>query len=186
MGLARHTSGKVSIDHVAIAILRHGDHLVMVQEPARVTDRPYWVLPGGLVEPGELVTEGLIREVKEETGAQVTKIGRLAFISQIDRPALAEQCLAFVFEIADWEGTLESQDPDGKVSSAELVAEADAISRLEHNGGWVGVQEPLLAFLRGGTPAGAIWFYREGAENQCLVGSLPPSSLDEPAQSLSE
>jgi 8-oxo-dGTP diphosphatase len=173
----RHTSDATSIDYLALAILRHEDQIVMVQQHSP-TNQPYWVLPGGLVEAGELVRDALIREVKEEAGVQVKAIGRLAGLSQIDRPALAAQALAFVFEIAHWEGTLECQDPDGKVSSVELVTLADAISRLQQNGGWPGIQEPLLAYLRGEICAGAMWFYREGADGQRLVGSLPPAHND--------
>lgn len=42
--------------------------------------------PGGLVEAGELITDGLIHEVREEAGAQVTAVGRFVCCSQIDRP----------------------------------------------------------------------------------------------------
>ena len=111
----RHTSDGRSIDYLALAILRHDDKIVMVQQHAPDTHQPYWVLPGGLVEAGELVNDALIREVNEEAGVQVTAIGQLVALSQIDRPAYANQALTFVFEIAHWQGTLQCQDPDGKV-----------------------------------------------------------------------
>jgi len=37
----------------------------------RRTDNGEWCLPGGMVEPGETVAEGCVREVFEETGLQV-------------------------------------------------------------------------------------------------------------------
>lgn len=37
----------------------------------------FWELPGGGVEPGEEIKEGLTREFREETGLRVLKIGKL-------------------------------------------------------------------------------------------------------------
>jgi 8-oxo-dGTP diphosphatase len=171
----RHTSDSLHIDHCAIAILRQADQIVMVQQHTPDTHQPYWVLPGGLVEAGELVSDGLIREVKEESGVDVTAIGHLACLSQIDRPAHTAQTIAFIFEIGAWQGTLQPQDPDREVTYAELVPKAEAISRLQQNGGWPGIGDPLIAYLRGEVGSGAIWFYREAADRQQLMSMLPPS-----------
>jgi len=62
----RHTSDNVAIDHLAIAILRRDDCVVLVQQQTPGVPQPYWVLPGGLVESGELVVDALIREVQND------------------------------------------------------------------------------------------------------------------------
>jgi 8-oxo-dGTP diphosphatase len=167
-----HTSGTIAIDHVAIAILRRDDCMVLVQQQTPDIAQPYWVLPGGLVEAGELVVDALIREVQEEAGAHVTAIAQLVCLSQIDRPAQQMQTVAFIFEVGQWHGALQSNDPDAEAISAELVPCAEAISRLAANGGWPGIQEPLLAYLRGEARAGAVWFYREDLDGQSLVACV--------------
>ena len=171
----RHTSEGMQIDLLALAILRRADQIVMVQQLTPHDHQPYWVLPGGLVEAGELVTDALIREVQEEAGVQVTAIGALVGLSQIDRPTHTAQTLAFVFEVVQWHGTLQCQDPDAKVCGVELVRFAEAIHRLQRNGSWPGIQEPLLAYLRGEVLAGTMWFYREDREGQHRLGVLPPA-----------
>ena len=42
----------------------------------RRSDNGFWGLPGGGVEPGESVTEAIVREVREETGLEI-RPGRL-------------------------------------------------------------------------------------------------------------
>ncbi len=169
----RHTSGGMRVDHLVLAILRHDDCLVLVQQPGDPALPPYWVLPGGLVEAGELIVDALAREVREEAGARVTAVGPLVCPSQIDRPEHGLQTLAFIFEVAAWQGPLQSDDPDAEVLGVELVPIAEAIRRLEANGGWPGIQEPVLAYLRGETQAGGVWFFREGPGGQRLIAHLP-------------
>lgn len=169
----RHSSDGTVIDHVAIAILRKDDQIVLVQQRAPHGDQTYWVLPGGLVEPGELAVDALIREVQEEAGVQITAIAHLACCSQIDRPAHAAQTVVFVFEVAAWHGTLNVQDPDTEVLAVELVPFAEAIQRLQRNGGWPGIQAPLLAYLQETAHAGTMWYYREDSHGQHLVTSVP-------------
>ncbi len=166
-------SNGVAIDHIALAILRQGDSIVLVQQQIQQTGQTYWVVPGGLVEAGELITDALIREAREEAGAQVTTIAHLACCSQIDRPDHNAQTVAFIFEVETWHGTLSHQDPDGEVLGVELVPIDEAIQRLARNGGWQGIQTPLLAYLRGAAGAGTFWCYREDSSVQQLIASVP-------------
>jgi 8-oxo-dGTP pyrophosphatase MutT (NUDIX family) len=47
----RHTSDNTAIDHLAIAILRRDDCVVLVQQQTPGAAQPYWVLPGGWWNP---------------------------------------------------------------------------------------------------------------------------------------
>ncbi|MFF7543346.1 NUDIX domain-containing protein [Streptomyces canus] len=61
---------------VVAALLRRGNHIVLVQEQR--DGKEVWSIPGGGVERGELLTEALVREVKDETGLNLTAVGPLA------------------------------------------------------------------------------------------------------------
>ena len=159
------------INHIAVGILWQGDQFVLVQQQYLKDRPPFWVLPGGMVEPGELISEALVRELAEETGARVEAIGRLAYCMQIDHPARREQTIAYCFEIDGWSGTLQSADPDNEILSVALVPLRDAPQRLSSIP-WLAVREPLLSYLYGDCSAGTLWFYREIEGIQVLVSRI--------------
>ncbi len=50
-------------------VIDDNSHLLVVNERYRRNrDEPFWKMPGGLLEPGEHLRDGVIREVREETG----------------------------------------------------------------------------------------------------------------------
>jgi ADP-ribose pyrophosphatase YjhB (NUDIX family) len=56
------------------AIVVRRDRVLMV-ERGREPLKGYWSLPGGVLHPGELLQDGLRREVREETGIEVRPLG---------------------------------------------------------------------------------------------------------------
>ncbi len=82
----------------AFAIIRDDDGRILV---SRRVDNGWYNLPGGGVEPDESVPEGLIREVREETGLEV-EVGRL--VSVYSKPQKHEVVLTFEARVV--EGTL--------------------------------------------------------------------------------
>jgi len=71
------------------AVIERGGRALL----ARRRDIGWWNLPGGGVEPGESVTEGLQREMREEIGAEV-EILRLAGV--YSKPQKSEIVLVFL------------------------------------------------------------------------------------------
>ena len=74
-------------------IERGGDYLL-----ARRRDIGWWNLPGGGLEAGETVEEGLLREVREEVGLTV-RIIRL--VGVYSKPQKNEVVLSFLCKLAD-------------------------------------------------------------------------------------
>ncbi|WP_181724057.1 NUDIX hydrolase [Nocardia gipuzkoensis] len=56
------------------AVVHHGGKVLLLQRSADDFMGGIWELPSGKVDPGEAIDQPLIREVKEETGLEVTAI----------------------------------------------------------------------------------------------------------------
>ncbi|MFC9758900.1 NUDIX domain-containing protein [Streptomyces sp. NPDC056921] len=57
-------------------VMQHGRLLVLDQDTERLRT---WSLPGGKAEYGETLEQALVREMREETGAEV-EVGRLLYV----------------------------------------------------------------------------------------------------------
>ncbi|WP_082759937.1 NUDIX hydrolase [Abyssisolibacter fermentans] len=57
-------------------IINDKNEILLIKNP-----RKGWEYPGGIVEPGETVPQGLIREIKEETGVNVEIINIVGIYS---------------------------------------------------------------------------------------------------------
>lgn len=57
-------------------ITNNKDEVLLVKNP-----RKGWEYPGGIIEPGETLPQGLIREIKEETGVDVEIINVVGIYS---------------------------------------------------------------------------------------------------------
>ena len=66
------------------AIILERDRVLMAQRGKQPL-KGWWSLPGGLLEIGEALTDGLRREVREETGLEVRPLGVLEVFERIMR-----------------------------------------------------------------------------------------------------
>jgi 8-oxo-dGTP diphosphatase len=158
---------------VAAALIRRDDDVLLVLQQGRHNPRPTWAIPGGRVDPGELPTEAMVREVREETGLEVTDRGRLLYVSSFVAPNSGTRGTTFVFEVRDWRGEIRPPDPHDSVRRAQFLPEHTAIERLAHLP-WRMMREPILAYLRGEVGAGALWQYRQEGDAPAPVARLAP------------
>ncbi|GAA1801384.1 hypothetical protein GCM10009682_24050 [Luedemannella flava] len=145
--------GPAAVRVVVRALLRAGDRIVLVREAYQ--DMTLWLAPGGAVEPGELLTTALIREVREEVGLTVHTVGPIAFCINTRRDDATTTLVVF-FEITDWSGTPEPVDPD--ILDAALVSTHDAVGLVSSEPQAPRrIVQPLAEYLLGRCPPGTTW-----------------------------
>jgi 8-oxo-dGTP diphosphatase len=140
---------------IAVAVIRFGDELLMVRQ-AGPGEEPFWVLPGGRVEPGELITEAVVREVMEETGIRVLDPGRVAFAAQVDDRRENWNAVVWTFEVDSWEGDLTPADPDDYVLEAAWVPISEACRRLSS----ISWHTLTVRYLQGSLESRPLWLRR--------------------------
>ena len=160
---------------IAAALVRRGDEILLVREQGPDDPEPKWTLPGGGAEPGELLHETLARELREETGLDLVRLGSLISIGQtyikrglargdIGAEPQEQTAIACIFEVAAWQGELPEHvvDPDGLVTEVRFFAIPAALALLDRLT-YRPMREPIVAYLRGEVAPGALWLYRSDA-----------------------
>jgi 8-oxo-dGTP pyrophosphatase MutT (NUDIX family) len=80
-----------------VVVRRTGEQLEVAVIQPQGRSAGHWVLPKGLIEPGELAVEGAVREVFEETGLRAAAVQQLPssrYVYQRDGQR--------VFKVVDW------------------------------------------------------------------------------------
>jgi 8-oxo-dGTP diphosphatase len=104
-----------------------------------------WSPPGGVIDRGETVIDGLTREVEEETGVVVSRWRGPVYEVVVDAPGLGWRLRVEAHVAVAFGGDLRLDDPDGIVVDAAFVAPQACDGRLAGCRPWV--SEPLAAWL---------------------------------------
>jgi len=127
------------------ALIRHADGLVLVGNRRRDQSLE-WTPPGGVIDHGETVQQGLAREVREETGLVVVEWVQLCYRVSVEAPDMG-----WILTVEAWEaaveGTVSIDDPDGIVEEVRHVGAADATPLLATAPPWV--HHPVGEWLTG-------------------------------------
>ena len=127
------------------AVLNERRELLVVLEQYHVKTRPQaYKLPGGLLEPGEAVTEGVIREVLEETGVR-TRFESLACFGHMHSYHFGKSTLYFVCRLEPLTEEIiidESEIAEALWMPVEKFLESEHINEFERH--------IVRAVLRGG------------------------------------
>ncbi|MDX5482410.1 MAG: NUDIX hydrolase [Hymenobacteraceae bacterium] len=104
------------------------DQLLLVRHGQTIHNHAFWAPPGGGLQYGETLQEGLRRELKEETGLEV-KVCRFLFVNEFLEPPL--HAIEFFFEVKVTGGTLQKgQDPEAK-QEGQLIEQVQWLSVKE-------------------------------------------------------
>ena len=131
--------------HLATALVRRGDAVLLVASRYPNHPAPLWNLPGGRQRNGELLGEAVLRELREETGLE-GRTQELCYVSESYDGSTHFTNFTFAVE-ADGEPQAPHVEGDHVVEAA-WVATVDLPQRIAV----AVVREPLLAFLRGDLP----------------------------------
>ncbi|MCI0713088.1 MAG: NUDIX domain-containing protein [Chloroflexi bacterium] len=155
------------------AILKEDGRILLVQQQWEQDPHPYWTIPGGRVEHGEFYAEALVREVYEETGLMVEKIGGLVYTNHILASDHDGQSIIHVYRVDSWIGDVIPNDPDGFILSARFVPIPEAIRLIADSQFYAPMRDPVVAYLRGEVPFGTAWQYRRiTVEDVTLISRL--------------
>ena len=88
-------------DAAAIAVIVSGSKVLAIRQPDR--DKPQWKCPGGTVEPGESVYQGLIREIHDECGFEIPSTTNAGGTLTLGNDSVTVEYLGGV-EIKTWKG----------------------------------------------------------------------------------
>ena len=129
---------------VAGAVIEHEGRVLLVHNRRR-GGRSDWSPPGGVIDEGETVLDGLTREVQEETGLRVQGWRGPIYEIATEAPGLGWRLRVEAYEATGWEGEIVVDDPDGIVVDVQWVEGGQTAFHLEGCPPWV--REPLSEFL---------------------------------------
>jgi 8-oxo-dGTP diphosphatase len=110
---------RAQLRHVVLhAIVERDGALLLVRRAAHLSEGGKWGLPGGFLDRDERLVDGVLRELREETGWTGEVRGLLRINSRPDRPHEDRQNVAFDFVIAP---LARVGEPDQESSAVEWV-----------------------------------------------------------------
>jgi ADP-ribose pyrophosphatase YjhB (NUDIX family) len=103
---------------VVHAIVEREGALLLVKRAPHLSEGGMWGLPGGFLDRDETLAEGVVRELREETGWDGRVVALLRINSRPDRPREDRQNVAFDFLV---EPLAKVGEPDAESSLVDWI-----------------------------------------------------------------
>jgi ADP-ribose pyrophosphatase YjhB (NUDIX family) len=117
------------------AVVVHEGRVLLVRRGSEPL-KGHWTLPGGVLEVGETLVEGVVREVREETGLAVEP---LELVELLDRIHREDGRVRYHYVIADYLCRVTG----GELRAASDADEARWVERAEWNSHGALVLDPI-------------------------------------------
>jgi len=110
---------RAALRHVVLhAVVERNGELLLVKRAPHLLEGGKWGLPGGFLDRDETLAEGVLRELREETGWEGRVVTMLRINSRPDRPREDRQNVAFDFVI---EPLRKTGEPDAESSDVQWI-----------------------------------------------------------------
>ena len=103
---------------VTQAVVERDGSLLLVKRATHLPEGGKWGLPGGFLDRDETLIDGVLRELREETGWEGRVLSLLRINSRPDRPREDRQNVAFDFVIEPIE---KRGEPDAEQSDVQWI-----------------------------------------------------------------
>lgn len=95
-------------------VFNNKNQVLLINNAAmRDPNKSYWGFPKGHIDPGEKSQDGAVREVKEETGLEVTvidKIGDSKYVFQASGEKIFKVVIMFLMEVGNDQITIQQEE----------------------------------------------------------------------------
>lgn len=141
------------------AVVRRAGSLLLVSH-GKPGAEPYWVLPGGRLEPGETIPECAERELLEEANMEA-KFVKILHVSEFMADDRHTVDITVEMEVSDEQEATLGSDPEvapGEAPTLKEAAwvEAEGIKSLDFRPSWIGDG------ISSGVPSGEIYLVGGG------------------------
>lgn len=111
--------GRAGLRHVVVhAVVERNGALLLGRRAPHLSEGGKWGLPGGFLDRDETLVDGVLRELREETGWEGRVVTLLRVNSRPDRPREDLQNVAFDFVIEPLE---KRGEPDAESSDVQWI-----------------------------------------------------------------
>ena len=95
------------------AIIPYPGNKILLIKRNTIPFKDYWALPGGRMEPNETVEQTIVREVREETGLDVTILGKIGeYVEKGVKDDVAYEYYPTCFLVKPEGGEIKKQDSE--------------------------------------------------------------------------
>lgn len=118
----------------ATAIMPYPGNKILLIKRNTIPFKGYWALPGGRMDSGEIIEQTIIREVKEETGLEVTIVSKIGeYVEKGVKDEVEYEYYPTCFLVKSHGGEIKKQDSEIQEIKLFSISELPKPLAFEHD-----------------------------------------------------